>query len=315
MPGPFTDLLARGKPVILDGGLATTLEARGHDLDDPLWSARLLLEDPDAIARVHREFLAAGADVIITASYQASLAGFGVRGLSEAEGERLLRLSVDLAVCERDTFWSDPANRRGRAYPLVAASVGPYGAYLADGSEYRGRYGLTDADLLAFHEPRWRVLADSPADLLACETIPSRREARILLRLIAATTGREAWLTFSCADGGRLCDGSLLADVLRGCDRVEGLAAVGVNCTAPGHVAALLAEARRTTRKPLLVYPNSGERYDPVNKVWLREPGAENWDTLVPAWYRLGAVAIGGCCRVGPERIARIRRRLYQPSS
>ncbi len=306
----FRDLLASHAPIVLDGGLATTLENHGHDLDDPLWSARLLIEDPAAISRVHGEFLDAGADVITTASYQASLTGFGVRGLNEAEGERLLRLSVDLAVEARDAFWAVPDNRAGRERPLVAASIGPYAAYLADGSEYHGRYDLSEAELRVFHEPRWRILADTPADVLACETIPSRREARVFLDLLRESPGREAWLSFSCCDGRRLSHGSDLVDAACEIDAVPAVVAMGINCTAPQHVASLIAEARRGTSRPVIVYPNQGEQYDGVNKEWRADPDAGDWDTAVKEWRRLGAAGIGGCCRVGPVDIAGIRARL-----
>ncbi|MEE9534822.1 MAG: homocysteine S-methyltransferase, partial [Acidimicrobiia bacterium] len=186
---PIAGFVERQGIMMLDGGLATALEVRGYDLDDELWSAKVLLEAPDAIREVHLDFLAAGADCISTSTYQASLPGFRKRGLSDAKGVELLRRSVRLAVEARDAFWSEPSNRQGRLRPLVAASVGPYGAFLADGSEYTGRYDIDDDDLDAFHRSRWHVLADSQADLLACETIPSQREAGVLLQLLRETPG------------------------------------------------------------------------------------------------------------------------------
>ena len=311
----LTDLLNTPRALILDGGLATTLESHGHDLDDPLWSARLLLDKPDAIIRAHHEFLAAGADVIISAGYQASETGFRVRGLSKVKAEAMLRLSVDLAIQARDEFWQDTANRTGRVRPLLAASVGPYGAYLGDGSEYRGDYGLDTAELRAFHEPRWRIFADSAADVLACETIPSLVEAGVLLGLLGDTPDREAWLSVSCGDGRHLCDGSKISYLARTCDAAPNLVAVGINCTPPQYVASLIAEVRRGTTKPVIVYPNRGERYDAVNKKWLAGSEAVDWDDAVVEWRRLGAVGIGGCCRVGPGDIAAIRRRLEGLSS
>ena len=314
--GEFCQRLDRCAPLIIDGGLATTLESHGHDLDDPLWSARLLLDDPEAIVRVHQEFLAAGADVIISAGYQASETGFRMRGLSEVKAEAMLRLSVDLAIQARDEFWQDPANRAGRMRPLVAASIGPYGAYLGDGSEYRGDYGLDAAELCAFHQPRWRIFADTAVDVLACETIPSLIEARVLLDLVRGTPDREAWLSVSCCNGQHLCDGSAIVDLARACDAAPNLVAVGINCTPPQFVASLIAEVRRGTTKPVIVYPNRGERYDAVDKRWLAGSEAVDWDEAVVEWRRLGVAGIGGCCRVGPGDIAAIRRCLgYHPSS
>ena len=177
MSNPIERFLARSRLCILDGALATELERRGADLIDPLWSAKILFERPDLIRAVHREYFAAGADVATTATYQASFAGFNRRGLSDQGAAQLMRDAVALALHARDDFWSDPANRVGRLRPLVAASVGPYGAVLADGSEYRGRYTASDRELQAFHRPRLKVLAESGADFLACETIPCLREA------------------------------------------------------------------------------------------------------------------------------------------
>ena len=303
---PFLD--AQGV-VVLDGGLATALEARGHDLHDRLWSARLLADDPAEIRAVHDAYLAAGADCITTASYQATIEGFLARGLGEARAVELLRLSVRLALEARDAFWRDPAASRGRLRPLVAASVGPYGAFLANGAEYTGDYDLDEDGLLAFHRRRFEILASAGADLLACETIPSRPEARALARLVEATGGARAWMSFSCKDGHHLCDGTPFGGMVEELTGRRGLVAFGVNCTAPQHVASLLEDARRVTDLPLVAYPNSGETYDAGPRAW---SGAPTADPSVPvgSWHARGARLIGGCCRVGPEDIRRIRARL-----
>jgi S-methylmethionine-dependent homocysteine/selenocysteine methylase len=201
--------------VVLDGGLATALESHGQDLADPLWSARVLLEAPDLVRRVHMDYLAAGADCIATVTYQATFEGFTRRGLTDAEAGEAFHLAVRLALEARDDFWSEAGNRQGRLRPLVAASVGPYGAFLADGSEYTGAYDLDEAGLTAFHRRRWNLLAGSGVDLLACETIPSLVEARALLGLLSETAGRWAWLSFQCRDEARLADGTPLVEAVR----------------------------------------------------------------------------------------------------
>jgi len=307
---PLSEIIDRQGRIILDGGLATALEARGHNLDDALWSARLLIEEPEAIRRVHLDFLEAGADCITTSSYQASVQGFSARGLNEAEGRELLRLSTDFAVEARDIFWSRPINRRGRIRPLVAASIGPYGAFLADGSEYTGAYSIDDDALYKFHRKRWQVLAESPADLLACETLPSLREARVLLRLLQETPNRWAWLSFTCRDDSHLSDGTPFVDAVRACTSAPGVAAVGVNCTAPRFITSLMEQAIRATDLPIIVYPNSGEVYDPAAKQW-RTGGQEGaWVDDAVQWSELGATGIGGCCRIGPAAITQLRQRL-----
>ena len=247
---PIAAFVRAKGPMVLDGGLATTLEAHGQDLNDPLWSAKILISDPEAIRRVHLEFLRAGADCIISASYQATVRGFRIFGMSEWEAVELLRLSVTLAIEARDEFWNDPANQMGRREPMVAASIGPYGAALADGSEYSGHYDIGEDELVDFHRPRWQILAETKADLFACETIPSRREGKALLRLLEETRGAWAWMSFSCQDGQRLSNGSTMLDMARDCDGVDRVAAVGVNCTAPRYIAELLDEAREFLAAP-----------------------------------------------------------------
>jgi len=304
---PLLPFLGDGRPIILDGGLASTLEAAGHDLDDPLWSARLLLEDPAAVRAVHDAFLAAGADVITSATYQASLPGLRARGLDGAGAARVLTAGVDLAVAARDGFWADPARRAGRRRPLVAAGVGPYGAWLADGSEYDGRYGVDRAALEDFHRPRWEILAGGRADLLACETLPSLPEIEVLLELLDGTPGRWAWFSFCCADGRHLWDGTPVAEAIGVCAGVRGVAAAGVNCTAPRHVAPLLRAMRGVSDLPLLAYPNAGETYDPSSRTWRQEGAGADPLAAAPDWITAGAAGVGGCCRVGPADIARLR--------
>jgi homocysteine S-methyltransferase len=307
---PVTPFLDHQDALILDGGLATELEARGCDLGDDLWSARLLLENPDIIRQVHLAYFAAGADCAISASYQATVPGFVARGLSEAEAVQLLRLSVQLAVEARDLFWSEEENRAGRLRPLAAASIGPYGAYLADGSEYSGDYELNEQELLDWHRQRWHILAESGADLLACETIPSYLEAKAFRRLLAETPEAMAWFSFSCCDGQHVNDGTLLAQCASLVKEVEQVVAVGINCTPPRFVPSLISEIRRVTDKPIVAYPNSGERYDAKNKRWLGMTDAAEFGTFSREWRKEGAALIGGCCRTRPSHIRQIADRL-----
>jgi homocysteine S-methyltransferase len=309
---PFAPFLRTQGFVLLDGGLATALEERGHDLRDSLWSAKVLLEAPEEIRQVHLDYLRAGADCIATATYQATFEGLRARGLGDGEAEAAFRLAVRLAVEARDDFWADPGNREGRLRPLVAASVGPYGAYLANGAEYTGAYSLDEEALLAWHRRRWHLLATSPADLLACETIPSFPEARALLRLLAGTPARWAWISFQCRDYGHLADGTALEAAAAACDGAAGVAGMGLNCVSPALVSPLLERARSGTDGILVAYPNSGEHYDAAAKAW-RPPeptGVPDPASEAPRWLAQGAAVLGGCCRIGPDTIARMRRAL-----
>ncbi len=155
-----------------------------------LWTARLLRDAPEEIAAVHRAYFAAGARVATTASYQASIDGFTRLGLSGADAEALIGRSVLLAREVRDELAGDGIER------WVAASVGPYGAALGDGSEYRGRYGVTAAYLRAFHRPRLELLAAAGPDVVAVETIPDVDEAAVLVELLDEI-GLPAWFSYS----------------------------------------------------------------------------------------------------------------------
>ncbi len=277
--------------LISDGGLATELEARGHDLTDDLWSARLLSENPGEIVAVHEAYFAAGARIATTSSYQASFEGFARRGIDRTDAERLMRRSIELAKTARESV-AGPA--------WVAASVGPYGAMLAHGEEYVGRYGLSVAELTAWHRPRLEVLISAEPDVLALETIPDSDEAEALVRLV-----REyqvpAWLSYTI-DGDRTRAGQPLEDAFAVAAAVPEIVAVGINCCAPADVLGAVETARRVTGKPVTVYPNSGEVWDGENRVWVGSPGMDT--ALAADWVAAGARIVGGCCRVRPDDIA-----------
>jgi homocysteine S-methyltransferase len=252
---------------------------------------------------VHLDYFLAGADCAISASYQASLAGFAARGLSQADALGLIQRSVQLAAEARDAFWADRAQRAGRARPFVAASVGPYGAFLADGSEYRGDYGLSEAALIDFHRPRMAALVAAGADMLACETIPCLIEARALVRLLAEFPAVSAWVSFSARDEQHICHGERLADCAAFLDGYPQVAAIGVNCTAPAFISGLIHAARGATSKPILAYPNSGEIYDAATYSWCGENSCDAFSEQAQQWHAAGARIIGGCCRTTPAHI------------
>ena len=300
---PIASILNENSVLVIDGALATELERRGCDLKDDLWSAKILLKQPEVIKRVHLDYFKAGADCAITASYQATIEGFARRGLNNEESIALIQKSVKLAAEARDEFWSDPANRTGRSKPFIAASVGPYGAFLADGSEYRGNYGLGEKELIDFHRPRMKVLIEAGAEILACETIPCLIEAQAITKLLAEFPDSTAWLSFSARDGRHISEGQVFADCVEQLEDHAQIAAIGVNCTSPNHVPSLIREAAQVTEKPILVYPNSGESYNAEKNDWNGDPVVDSFGEQAREWYEAGARLIGGCCRTTPEDI------------
>lgn len=303
----LTHFINDNGPLILDGGLATQLEAQGAKLQgDPLWSARLLQTDPQAIKDAHYSFLLSGADVITTATYQASISGFIKHLDVSSEGARELLMSgVHLAKETVNTF--DSGQRR----VLVAGSVGPYGAFLHDGSEYTGAYAqeMSVEELKVWHRPHIDCLAAAGADLIAFETIPSIKEAEAMVELLREFPNCKAWLSFSCKDGKCISDGSLFTDAVQVSSRSTQLLAVGVNCCNPDVVEPLLDSARTLLRPDVswVVYPNSGEEWD-SERGWLTSRKTSAWTPdLSHKWVKQGAALIGGCCRVGPTDIAEMR--------
>ncbi|ERN01568.1 hypothetical protein AMTRI_Chr03g55270 [Amborella trichopoda] len=319
-----------GGSAVIDGGFATELERHGADLNDPLWSAKCLITSPHLIRQVHLDYLEAGAEIIITSSYQATIQGFKSKGFSEKEAEELLVKSVHIACEARDIYWErhskSSCNKFGngnvleRDPILVAASIGSYGAYLADGSEYSGDYGVdvTLDTLKDFHRRRVQVLAESGADLIAFETIPNKLEARAYVQLLEENDiNIPAWFTFNSKDGTNVVSGDSLLECASIADSCKKVVAVGINCTPPRYIHDLILFIKKVTTKPIVIYPNSGETYDSVIKEWVESAGVSDEDFVshVEKWREAGASFIGGCCRTTPLTIKAISRALNKRST
>lgn len=308
MMNAFRQLLDREGPIILDGGLATQLESMGFDIGGNLWSAALLASEPRAIVDAHLAYLEAGVECISSASYQASRTGFMCQGHSAEEADRLIVSAVDLARTARDEYLA--VNPGIQYRPIVAASIGPYGATLQDGSEYTGDYDVTESDLRNFHATRLQLLDACGADVLAVETIPNHREAEILRDLLE-DVATPAWVSFACRDEKNISDGSELAAVAALFSKHPRVLAVGINCTPPEFVLPLIEAARvAAPDKAIVVYPNSGETYHAGDNSWSGQACDLDNDFNVATWHAAGAKLIGGCCRTTPRDIARIRCRL-----
>jgi homocysteine S-methyltransferase len=287
-------------PLLIDGGLSNVLEQQGHDLKHKLWTARLLDQDPESIVEAHLVYLMSGARCITTSSYQATIPGLLSAGFHRNRAEALISRSVQLAEAAIERAKAAGLIDHGL---LIAASIGPYGAYLADGSEYRGNYGISDESLREFHLDRISILDRSNADFFACETIPSYQEAKVLSGILEQSR-KQAWISFSCKDEQHINDGTKMEDCASLFSEHPNVFALGVNCTSPEHVSGLIKVLKSNCgRKKIVVYPNSGEAYNASSKTWLGISDPELFLEMAKEWIRLGADIIGGCCRIGPEHI------------
>ena len=287
---------------ILDGAMATELERRGFNLDGPLWSARVLESSPEAIAEVHRAYLEAGADCLLTASYQVSAEGFQQIGYDPEDAvqaaDRALRASVAIAERVRSEYYSTSPRRI-----WIAASLGPYGAMLHNGAEYHGNYECSYEELVGFHGRRIAVLAETNADFLAFESIPSLEEAKAILTALRPYPDVPAYLSFTCRDGTHVSHGETLRECAELLDGQPQIIGIGVNCTRPELIAGLIRELAQVTSKPVIVYPNSGEEWDAVDRCWQGDGQIKDFGDLALRWRNAGAQWIGGCCRTGPEHV------------
>ncbi|EXB51134.1 Homocysteine S-methyltransferase 3 [Morus notabilis] len=318
-----------GGYAVVDGGFATELERHGADLNDPLWSAKCLVSSPHLIRRVHLDYLDAGANIIISGSYQATIQGFEAKGFSREEAEALLKKSVELAYeareiyydrCAKDSWDFVESGRSTRRPILVAASVGSYGAYLADGSEYSGNYGdaVTLEKLKDFHRRRVQILANSGADLIAFETTPNKLEAKAYAELLEEEgIDIPAWFSFTSKDGINVVSGDSILECASIADSCKQVVAVGINCTPPRFIHSLVSSIRKVSSKPVVIYPNSGETYDAVSKQWIRSNGVvdEDFVSYVEKWQEAGASLFGGCCRTTPNTIRAISKALSEKFS
>lgn len=291
-------------PLLLDGGLSNQLESQGCNLNQSLWTAAMLKSNPEAIIEAHLAYLEAGANCIITSSYQATISGFAKLGIDKEEAASLILKSVELATRAKNIFHEKNPDK---VQALVAASIGPYGAFLADGSEYRGNYGVSDKELKDFHSSRIQILDSSEADILACETIPSYQEGRLLADMLL-NCKKKSWMTFSCKDGIHINDGTPIAECMQLLNHHPNIFALGVNCTKPSYISSLIKIIKASCGdKKIVVYPNSGEIYNAIAKTWAFSSELNFSVQSVREWLELGADIIGGCCRVGPAQIHEVK--------
>ncbi len=303
----LTTILTESQLLITDGAAGTHLESMGCDLNDELWTAKVLKESPQLIKQLHRDYFQAGSDFGVTVSYQATIEGYINKGLTRAEAIDLIKASASLLLEARDEWWKEEGQSDNRRYPITAASIGPYGAFLADGSEYRGDYELSKDELKKFHKDRIEILWDQGVDLIAAETIPRLDEALVIAEIVQELNAK-CWITFSAQNESQICNGQDISECIRALEAFDCVVAVGVNCTAPQFIGGLIEKINSVTDKPIVVYGNLGNSYDPNSKTWCEhdKDGATSYLNYAQQWKNLGARIIGGCCGTTPNEIKQI---------
>jgi homocysteine S-methyltransferase len=292
---------------VLDGGLATELERAGCDLRTPLWSGEVLRTQPEKVLAVHHSYLEAGADCLLTASYQLSAMGFREIGLTDDDARGAIQYSVAVAGQARREYTQSEINAGRKPRRIwIAGSLGAYGAALHNGAEFHGNYDIGHAELVAFHAERIDAMRDTEADFLAFETIPSLAEAEAILDALTRFPDLAAYISFTCRDDGRTGHGEPIEACARLLDSAHQIIAIGINCTAPRYIAPLIRKIRAVSTKRIAAYPNSGETWIAETRSWTGSCEPESFSALSAAWRDAGADWIGGCCRTGPEHIRAI---------
>ena len=308
MKASLDEILTRNKIMAIDGSMSTALENLGAEHKNDLWTAQTLVDNPDLIKKVHINYFRAGADCGITCSYQATIPGLVKHGFTESQAEEIITRSVKIFQEAREQWWNNEGKAAGRVYPLCLGSVGPYGAYLADGSEYTGNYKIDDKNLRKFHRRRIELLNEAGSDLLLFETQPSLKEV-LIEASIAEELGANYWISFSCADGKKINDGTKILDCARELsdkNLYPHLKMLGVNCTKPEYIVSLIRELKQVTDLPIGVYPNSGEIYDPNTKTWTHSENAKDFGAYALSYMEAGASAVGGCCTTVEKHIEQV---------
>lgn len=306
MKASLEDILEKNGIMVIDGSMSTALEALGADNSSKLWTAAALAENPDLVKQVHIDYFKAGADCGITCTYQATIPGLKEHGYTNEEAERLIADSIRIFLEARDEWWESEGKVAGRAYPICLAGLGPYGAYLADGSEYTGNYGVSDNVLYEFHRRRLEIVKEAGAEIALIETQPSLNEA-IIAANICEELDFDYWISFSCRDGYRINEGDKISDCARVLsDGFPHLKMIGVNCSKPEYIASLIRELKSASDLPIGVYPNSGLIYDPETKTWTQPQNVMNFGAYALDYMQAGAVAVGGCCTTACEQIKQV---------
>jgi homocysteine S-methyltransferase len=314
---PLDPFLAYQGFVVLDGGLATELERFGANLDDPLWSTKILVESPELVSQVHENYVLSGADIITSCSYQSSFEAFEKKGIQHNDAKALFEKSILLAKQAVDKIWDKMkddidsggtsfSTSRHRLKPLVAGSIGPYGS--CEGSEFLGNYGKSIEFLMNFHRSKLSAILGANPDLVIFETIPcANEEITAIANIMQENSFKNvpAIVSFSCKDSTHTCCGELIEDGFKIASSIPNIVSVGFNCTSPYHINGLIDAVSKFSTKPIIVYPNSGEIFDVKSKVW---KGSKcEISSYLEGWFKKGAKIFGGCCRTNPQDINQIR--------
>lgn len=306
MKASIQDVLDKNKIMVIDGSMSTALEELGADINNSLWTAGTLATEPELVRQVHLNYFRAGADCGITCTYQATIPGLMENGYTEEEAERIIASAIRIFIEAREQWWDEEGKAAGRPYPVCLAGIGPYGAYLADGSEYSGTKGVSDQVLYDFHRRRLEICKEAGADVMLIETQPSLRET-IIAAEICEDLGADYWISYSCRDGRRTNEGDLISDCAKAfAEGYPHLKMIGVNCSKPDYIVSLIRELRGATDLPIGVYPNSGLVYDPETKSWSKPDDILDFGAYALSYMKAGASAVGGCCTTSCPQILEV---------
>lgn len=325
------DQFLEKRHLVLDGALGTQLESiipndsEIQPKNDPLWSTKVLMTQPKLIERIHYQYLQSGSDIIMTSTYQASCAGLIKYANSYTdEVAHVWERSVDMAnnAIRRHKLENNTKPIRNRD-PIICGSVGPYGAFLANGAEYTGEYGMISNEELEKHHFKLLqfLILHPDVKLIAIETIPNFREFKVLVNLLTKLLSlhgpnQKFYLSINVRNESEMCDGTPVEKVMNYLNfkmKTMGILqrnifAIGYNCVDYHLVTSLIDNLTMFNEFhiPMIVYPNLGYVYSTKHEEYIAYQDTNELELMILDWLKRGVKIIGGCCGSGPQEIEKI---------
>ena len=282
---------------LLDGSMSFPMEQLGYNLKNKLWTGKALINNPDLIKDIHKGYIDAGADFISTSTYQISFDRLKNMGYQSEEIKKIFQKSVDIV---KDAIEESKLKKEIK----IVGSFGPYASYDPEASEYIGEYDSTDIEIKKFHLNNIRIIEETDLDIILYETIPCLREIKILSEALSHST-KEIWISITCNEEMEFRDGSSFKDACEIISKIEKITTMGINCFSPLLVKKAIDLLKKYSNKKILIYPNSGEIYNPKERFWTGNNEFNN--SMIKNWLSLYPDIIGGCCRIGYDDIKKMR--------